>query len=341
MKYCENCGTVLEKEDKFCGSCGYKDDISKEELNSLEEFDRSLPGDQTLPMAPVNPTVESYEEKSQEKKHEGKTWLSNVIIIAIFGLLITVLIVTAFALVSRIGETDREDRGNISQGIEYESDEEIEETDAIEEETENEGSDVEVSETEDSELAIMEDFLGTWLWFIDEMDTGVSPEEFYLYYFGEDGTGVRGTGGLRETFSWSVTGDGILKIDVDGWFLVEEWDFLIDNYVLFIRSRQVSNMEYSYVRVATEGVDDLVGRWKWDEDETWYYIFEADGYGSRPGLVRGREHFAWLVTVDGGLAIASDGEGVEMWSYEIDDEGLTLTSRQVTGMEFSYIRGEL
>ena len=363
MKYCGNCGNVLKQEDKFCGCCGHKNGTSKEELTSQEvagqeELASAIPSDQTIPIVPENPAVENYQEPLREREHKEKTWLPIVIVIGFFGLLITVLVIAAFVLAVRIRETG-EDRGNVAVRIEYEPDEEIDmiiEGEEIEypmidnlegeiddtpvEEFEEEESGVEESETEESELAIMEEFLGTWLWFIDEVDTGVAPEEFYLYYFDEDGTGVRGIDDLRENFSWGVTADGILKIDVAGWFLVEEWNFSIDNYVLSIVSRQVSAMEYSYVRVATEGMDKFVGRWTWDGDETWYYIFEADGYGSRSGFVGGREHFAWLVTVGGGLAIATDGEGVEMWSYEIDDEELTLTSRQVTGMEFSYIRGD-
>ena len=364
MKYCENCGAALGQDDKFCGSCGHKSDTIKEKVTSQEEFTSSLPDDQTLPMTPINPTVESYQESSIEKGlKERKTWVPVVIVLAIFALLITVLVIAAFVLVARIRETG-EDRSNVAQRIEYElveEIEEIEEIDAIEEEEvedsaqEESEEDIDVAEeelededsavitpgTEESELAIMEEFLGTWLWFMDEMDTEVAPVEFYHYYFDEDGTGVRGTDSFRQTFSWSVTADGILKMDVDGSFLVEEWNFTIDNYVLLITSRQVFNMEYTYVRVAIEGAEELIGRWEWDEDENWYYIFEVDGYGSRPGMAFGRETFAWLITADGGLAISPEGDdGVEMWSYEINDEGLTLISRQVTGMEFSYIRGE-
>lgn len=84
----------------------------------------------------------------------------------------------------------------------------------------------------------------------------------------------------------------------------------------------------------------LVGRWAWDQGSTYVYTFNADGTGERgvPGII---EYFTWR-TEDNRLYIDLTGElsafvlRNERWTFVIKDSVLTITSRQVDDMVFSY-----
>ncbi|MCL2569560.1 MAG: S-layer homology domain-containing protein [Oscillospiraceae bacterium] len=92
---------------------------------------------------------------------------------------------------------------------------------------------------------------------------------------------------------------------------------------------------------ATGDVHALVGTWAWDESTAFAYVFDADGTGFR-GVGAQVGTFAWETTADGGLILTLDNPlvgfiAVEQWSYVIDGRFLTLTSRQVAGMEYVYV----
>ena len=76
----------------------------------------------------------------------------------------------------------------------------------------------------------------------------------------------------------------------------------------------------------------LVGDWAWDVTNTWYYTFNADGSGTQwPSIA-----FEWETRGDE-LHITMAGS-TQRWDWEIRNDVLTITSRQATGLQYSYIR---
>jgi len=89
--------------------------------------------------------------------------------------------------------------------------------------------------------------------------------------------------------------------------------------------------------------DDLVGTWEWDEERSFIYTFNADGTGLRgmPAFDMA-EDFEWSI-VSGNLHIELDEEGLfgldsERWDVTIENNVLTLHSRQDRSAIYSYIR---
>jgi len=76
--------------------------------------------------------------------------------------------------------------------------------------------------------------------------------------------------------------------------------------------------------------------WAWDASDLYLYVFNADGTGTR-GLDGMLENFTWTTPGTGRLNMNVTGGINEQWNYTIEDNVLTIDSRQVPGMEFSYI----
>jgi hypothetical protein len=86
-----------------------------------------------------------------------------------------------------------------------------------------------------------------------------------------------------------------------------------------------------------EHAEELVGTWEWDVDSSYTYTFNADGTGSR-GFTFMSEDFEWMTMGDDHLVIEMGLVGVESWTFTISDGVLTIDSRQIAGMTYSYIR---
>ena len=180
--------------------------------------------------------------------------------------------------------------------------------------------------------------MGTvWAW---DMDAG------YVYAFNNDGTLTRGFPIATQTLRWNITGT-TLRIYTPGF--TERWTFEIVNDVLTITSQQVSGMQFSYIRqhdvaYGSDVVDGftlsddayvLIGTvWAWDMDAGYVYTFNNDGTLTRgfPGAI---QTLRWNITGTT-LRIYTPGF-TERWTFEIVDDVLTITSQQVSGMQFSYI----
>ncbi|MCL2200434.1 MAG: hypothetical protein FWB75_00580 [Oscillospiraceae bacterium] len=81
----------------------------------------------------------------------------------------------------------------------------------------------------------------------------------------------------------------------------------------------------------------LVGTWHWDLDDGYTYVFEADGVVTR-GFEGTPETLEWG-TIDNQLIMIGDSAwGPEIWAFEVVGDVLTITSEQVAGISFSYIR---
>jgi len=82
----------------------------------------------------------------------------------------------------------------------------------------------------------------------------------------------------------------------------------------------------------------LAGVWAWDGYERWQYMFFADGTGTR-GIPGDTQHFTWSTQGDIlEMDIEGSAFGLELWTFVIRGDVLTITSRQVAGMTYSYIR---
>jgi len=87
---------------------------------------------------------------------------------------------------------------------------------------------------------------------------------------------------------------------------------------------------------SVEGDHPLVGTWEWTEGELYLYIFNADGEGSR-GFAPMIQQFSWAICEAGHLGMTL-GNTTEHWYMHIENDVLTITSRQVANMQHTYIR---
>ena len=83
----------------------------------------------------------------------------------------------------------------------------------------------------------------------------------------------------------------------------------------------------------------LIGTWAWDQADTYLYIFEATGEGIR-GARHITEQFHWWTDGYHLLMETAIGEETreESWTFVINNDVLTIISRQTPGIEFSYVR---
>ena len=185
--------------------------------------------------------------------------------------------------------------------------------------------------------------VGTWVW--DGYDG-------YIYTFYNDGSGSRGFVPLLYDFEWNVVnGDHLLLTFMET--TLESWSYAIADDVLTINSRQVPDMEYSYIRISTVPMSPetelreidanladhpLIGSWAWDVDDEFIYVFNNNGLGHR-GFVPMIQQFEWQVENDNHLILSFEGTlGIaESWTYIIVNDVLTVSSRQFPGMAFNYL----
>ena len=81
--------------------------------------------------------------------------------------------------------------------------------------------------------------------------------------------------------------------------------------------------------------EELLGEWAWDGGNDFIYQFNKDGTGIR-GFPAMREKFTWEL-VDYRLYLTL-GFRTEQWRIAIVDDVITISSLQVPGMFYSYIR---
>ena len=85
-----------------------------------------------------------------------------------------------------------------------------------------------------------------------------------------------------------------------------------------------------------EGDHPLVGIWEWTSTDIYLYIFNADGSGSR-GTAPVVQQFTWQVCDAGHLSMTL-GRTTEHWYKQIENNMLTIRSRQIASMQYSYNR---
>jgi len=82
----------------------------------------------------------------------------------------------------------------------------------------------------------------------------------------------------------------------------------------------------------------LVGNWAWEFDVSYRYEFNADGTGVRGGGIYNIEEFEWSIPRAGRLTINITSIQGEEWNFIIENEFLTLDSRQLDDLVYSYMR---
>jgi len=98
--------------------------------------------------------------------------------------------------------------------------------------------------------------------------------------------------------------------------------------------------------ITTEGDEttfeakELLGSWAWDigfglDEDSFIYTFNADGTGQR-GAFGKYVTFGWVVDGEN-LDLDFDGI-VEEWIFFIEDDTLTVDSRQLDGVVLEYVR---
>jgi len=86
-----------------------------------------------------------------------------------------------------------------------------------------------------------------------------------------------------------------------------------------------------------EHATELIGTWRWDEDQTYAYHFYENGRG-----VRG--FFGWHVydifwrTIGDDFLLIDTGLGIERWTFSITGDALIIENRQVGEMVYNFIR---
>jgi len=143
---------------------------------------------------------------------------------------------------------------------------------------------------------------------------------------------------MREiVFGVRVSLDGeIIQFDDDMQpFIMDGRTFLPARVIAEIAGLHVGYDGATSTVVLTTAAYQLLGTWGWDEMSAWQYNFYADGTGIR-GIGSDLLTFGWRAYGDH-LVMDTDVMQ-ESWTFVIDDDGLTLTSRQIAGMEYSYIR---
>jgi hypothetical protein len=165
--------------------------------------------------------------------------------------------------------------------------------------------------------------VGVWVWDINAD---------YSYMFNNDGTGERGGAGLHplQEFVWSVTEDYYLTLDFGAGYMDDVWEYSINDYVLSLTNRSDGRF-FEYFKVEQNLA--LTGTWSFESDTPHEFTFNDDGTGSRT-YAQELDSFSWF-TSENLLIINSDPYGRvldEHWTFSINDDVLTLDSRQVPGM---------
>ncbi|MCL2577599.1 MAG: DUF5640 domain-containing protein [Defluviitaleaceae bacterium] len=183
-----------------------------------------------------------------------------------------------------------------------------------------------------------ENLFGEWLFNVDGT---------YTYVFYDDGTGERGFPETRHWFTWETRGER-LKISHEQRVARHEiqnevWTFEIEEDVLTITNNNnpVEEIQFSYFTAIMENNPGLVGIWSWEESETFTYVFNGDGTGTR-GFPGEDDSFTWAAN-DSRLNIFRDNPRRneirgELWTFELNNDRLVMTSLQQEDFTNSYTK---
>ena len=191
---------------------------------------------------------------------------------------------------------------------------------------------------------------GQWRW---------QEDDYFFMVFSEHGTGQRNWDGI-EHFSWFTSGNLLMK---DMWhtFDFSDWFFTINGDVLTIESVDDPSLVFVYIwygevldssgnDISWESIfnqpmqvvtDQLIGDWKWQNDNGFFLTFNEDGTGQR-NWSGDTDNFRWSASLFFITKEILDDEGnvisTEDWWWNVFGDTLSITHRNIT---FIYIRQEV
>ena len=167
----------------------------------------------------------------------------------------------------------------------------------------------------------------------------------FLYIFSSDGTGSRGvfTRGHGftvpiENFTWRTEGSNLVILQ-EGQQREERWRYTIDGELFsIVRANLIGR--FSYIRIV-DGIPGspipappehpLIGMWVNEENLTNQLIFRADG----TGVMQNNRRFNWYTEDEDHLLVRTTYVE-ESWTFAVNYDAMTLTSRQHRGLEFNF-----
>ena len=155
----------------------------------------------------------------------------------------------------------------------------------------------------------------------------------WQYEFNGDGTGQRGQLTEIQAFDWHTKEGNRVMLDLGAAFQKDDWQYSIAGDTLIVK-RKGTEESYSYFRVQNSPA--FVGSWEWEHDDTYIISFNEDGSGTR-GFSPEMEAFEWFNTEDC-LYIDAGTIKEELWGFTASDNALTIDSRQVDDMTYSFTR---
>jgi len=180
---------------------------------------------------------------------------------------------------------------------------------------------------------IYANLVGAWVW---------NNDSTWAYVFHEDGTGTMGSPGEIFVIRWGVVGEQILLFFQGS--LVDTMTFQITGNSLITESIHSPGIIYGYTRAGEGDFDDLdfymnpalFGRWTWDDNTDWAYMFDPDGLGTR-GFPGTTITFEWA-TLDNELWLLLPGDLLEAWEFTITGNSMRLYSLTHDDTWFYYTR---
>jgi hypothetical protein len=156
----------------------------------------------------------------------------------------------------------------------------------------------------------------------------------WTYIFNADGTGERGAVEIQ-TFTWSVRNNDRIELNFGAGFQNQSWNYTITGETLHMTNRGGDRESFNYFRVGNNA--DLFGTWEWTYDDYLRYVFHSDGTGTH-NFMGYTASFHWFTARENLIIDTGPREPNEHWHFSIMGDVLTIDSRQITGLTWSYIR---
>ena len=147
--------------------------------------------------------------------------------------------------------------------------------------------------------------------------------------FNSDGTGTID----RETFMWATAGN-YLVVDSGRMMINEHFTFSVSGRELTLTDRDNPSDVLEFLLLNDDPV--LVGTWAWEGDDSYYFVFNADGTGIQNWGTP--ESFSWRVAGYDRVILDFGDMFDNHWHFEINGDIMTIDSLQLADFRFYYIR---
>jgi len=189
-----------------------------------------------------------------------------------------------------------------------------------------------------------DDLVGVWTWEIGSE---------FLLFFDYDQTGILldNTAGnmIIEPFTWELNGNviyshfeanegivdrqEIISLDGDVLTLLDlEYEFEFDLYFTMTATEFIEYLD-ALEDEGSEAEFDLPGTWQWESNHVFRLVFNEDGTGEWIGMY---DEFRWETSGDELTLIVF---GIpQRWHFEISGRNLIISSLDLDGLSYTYIR---